>query len=1061
VPVPLDCPGAESWQALLASALSPEDQERYERHLEACPACRERLERLATFGDQFVELARQTGDPTVAAADPTLVQVVDRLLRAKADAPGPGEVPDLDFLGPADLPGLLGTLGSYEVEEVIGQGGMGVVLRAFDPALQRHVAIKVLAPALAASATARQRFTREAQAAAAVRHDHVVTVHGVYDAEGLPYLVMQYVPGESLQTRLDRTGPLGLEDIVRVGLQTASGLAAAHALGLIHRDIKPANLLLEGDPARVKITDFGLARAADDVSLTQSGVVAGTPEYMAPEQARAEPVDHRADLFSLGSVLYALAAGRSPFRGPTALSVLRQVSDEPPPPLRELNQQVPAWLEAFIARLLAKDPTRRFQSAAEVAALLEGYLAHLRQPATVPPPALPSVTEESPGTGRPGVRGWWRSAPWALAAVAVTALLLGTWLLGQVPPGSGQEPGKEFYQDFRGRRPLSPSLTLVGPDAEEVFKPEAEGLRVTLPATRPVNYPVAVATTFALTGDFEITGTYELLSATQPASGYGVGVSLNLADDDARKKFAKAGRILLPTVGSVFEAQHWTNEPHSYQEQTRPTDSRVGQLRLVRKGSSLRYLAADGLTGDFQEVGSQENFGTDDLNHVHFEVSDSGKPGNAVDFRLVDLRIRSTNALAAAAAEPPAPAEAPPAPAAARGSRRGVGILGLVLVAALAVALAVRQQRRKKVPAPAETGTGGMAVARGTNPGLGLLSSVATPILLLLAAAGVSTALLFVAAPEAPPGLHEFYHDFRGGGPLPTELALEGGDADEMAHPEAGGLRVTMPATRRRSGPVGVATTFPVTGDFEITGTYELLSADQPPRGNGVGVALNIATDPDLDHFAKLGRFRRLQNGHVFVMESWNGRQHRAYRNDFVPTEVRTGQLRLAREGSTLRYLVNDEPGGEFRALSRAEFPADDLTLCRFVVNNSGSPAGVDARLLDLRIRYGANVAVPAPRARGWLAAVETLILVVCLVAVGAWLVVPRPRGVGKAPAAAAAPPDPAEPVVACVSFRCPGCGKSLRARTELGGKRVKCSGCGQPVRVPSVQAGGAAASPS
>ena len=194
---------------------------------------------------------------------------------------------------------------------MIGQGGMGVVLKAFEPALHRLVAIKVLAAAVAGSATARRRFTREAQAAAAVCHDHIVAVHGVHEADGLPYLVMQYVAGESLQTRLDRTGPLEVIEIVRIGLQTAPGLAAAHAQGLIHRDIKPANLLLENGLARVKITDFGLARMADDVQLTQNGVVAGTPEYMAPEQARGETVDHRADLFSLGSVLYALCTGRA------------------------------------------------------------------------------------------------------------------------------------------------------------------------------------------------------------------------------------------------------------------------------------------------------------------------------------------------------------------------------------------------------------------------------------------------------------------------------------------------------------------------------------------------------------------------------------------------------------------------------------------------------------------------------------------------------------------------------------------------------------------------------
>src|SRR5262249_51410538 len=266
-------------------------------------------------------------------------------------------------------------LGHYEVLEVVGQGGMGVVLKGYEPLLRRLVAIKVLASALAGSEAARQRFIREARSAAAVCHHHVVAVYGVAEADGLPYLVMQYVAGESLQTRLDREGALEIEEAVRIGLQTALGLAAAHAQGLIHRDIKPANLLLEGG-SRVKITDFGLARMIDDLPLTQDGVLAGTPEDMAPEQARGQAVDHRADLFSLGSVLSAACTGTSPFRGPSAVAVLRQVSDEAPAPVRSLNPDVPAWLESLIDRLMAKGPADRFQGAAEVAALLEGYLAH-------------------------------------------------------------------------------------------------------------------------------------------------------------------------------------------------------------------------------------------------------------------------------------------------------------------------------------------------------------------------------------------------------------------------------------------------------------------------------------------------------------------------------------------------------------------------------------------------------------------------------------------------------------------------------------------------------------
>ncbi len=328
---------------------------------------------------------------------------------------------DLDFLAPADKPGSLGRLGHYDIQEVVGRGGMGIVLRAFDEKLHRIVAIKVMAAQLATNATARKRFTREAQAAAAVSHDHVVTIHAVEEANGLPYLVMQYVAGLSLQERLDRRGPLELHEILRIGMQTASGLAAAHAQGLIHRDIKPANILLENGVERVKITDFGLARAAADASLTQPGVVAGTPQYMAPEQARGETVDHRADLFSLGSVLYAMCTGSPPFRGGGTMAVLKRVCEETPSPIRETNPEIPDWFVAIIDKLHAKDPAERYQSAAEVADVLNRHLAQVQHPSLSPQsqgrhygkPA--AATRKRPRTRR----------PWAVAACGLIVALAG------------------------------------------------------------------------------------------------------------------------------------------------------------------------------------------------------------------------------------------------------------------------------------------------------------------------------------------------------------------------------------------------------------------------------------------------------------------------------------------------------------------------------------------------------------------------------------------------------------------------------------------------------------
>ena len=276
-------------------------------------------------------------------------------------------------------------IGNFRLIEEIGHGGMGVVLRAHDKKLNRNVAIKVLAPHLAADAEAVQRFLREAQSAAAVRHDNVVTIHAVDEANGIPFLVMELINGESLQDRLKR-GPLPADAIVQFGIQIASGLDAAHRRGLIHRDIKPANILLEpqkepGDPdkVRVKITDFGLARAISVSAITPSGLIAGTPQYMSPEQANGKPLDHRSDLFSLGSVLYSLCTGQAAFHAESAIAVLRRLTDHEPEPIRSLNPTIPDWLCEVIAKLMAKQPEDRIQTAKEMADLLTRCQAPSRE----------------------------------------------------------------------------------------------------------------------------------------------------------------------------------------------------------------------------------------------------------------------------------------------------------------------------------------------------------------------------------------------------------------------------------------------------------------------------------------------------------------------------------------------------------------------------------------------------------------------------------------------------------------------------------------------------------
>jgi serine/threonine protein kinase len=315
-------------------------------------------------------------EPTVDSGLSHAVTIASEVMPAHQDPSH--ESDSLEFLAPPTRPDSLGRIDHYEVLQVLGTGGFGIVFRAFDDVLQRVVAIKVMAPLLAATSPARKRFLREARASAQVRHEHVVQVYEVGE-QPLPYLVMEFIPGETLQQRVDRVGPLDVLETVQISRQVAEGLAAAHAMDLIHRDIKPGNVLLEGGQHKVKITDFGLARTADDASVTQSGQIAGTPMYMAPEQALGHPLDHRVDLFSLGSVMYQMVAGRPPFRANTAVAVLKRVVDDTPRNIREVIPETPQWLCDIIAKLHAKKPDDRYQSAREVADVLANCEAQLKQ----------------------------------------------------------------------------------------------------------------------------------------------------------------------------------------------------------------------------------------------------------------------------------------------------------------------------------------------------------------------------------------------------------------------------------------------------------------------------------------------------------------------------------------------------------------------------------------------------------------------------------------------------------------------------------------------------------
>ncbi len=270
--------------------------------------------------------------------------------------------------GPPLAQGEVGVLGPYRIVKELGHGGMGAVYAAMDTRLDRALALKVMLPHHAASKDSRERFLREAKAAAKIKHDNVVTVYEADERDGIPYIAMEFLEGYPLDAYLKKKGSPGMSQIIRIGKETAEGLAAAHKLGLVHRDIKPGNLWLEAPNGRVKVLDFGLAKPLDsEVEMTKSGMIVGTPAYMSPEQARSQKLDPRSDLFSLGALLYRLCTGLLPFQGENTMAILMALGSDEPKPVLDLNPNVPEALAILIHQLLAKNPNARPQNAGEVA----------------------------------------------------------------------------------------------------------------------------------------------------------------------------------------------------------------------------------------------------------------------------------------------------------------------------------------------------------------------------------------------------------------------------------------------------------------------------------------------------------------------------------------------------------------------------------------------------------------------------------------------------------------------------------------------------------------------
>jgi len=270
----------------------------------------------------------------------------------------------------------------YELEELVGSGGMSSVYRAHDRVLDRKVALKVLHQRLIEEEEYVERFRREARMVAGLLHQNIVTVIDRGDDGGNPFIVFEFVDGENLKQLVDREGPLPVEQAVELAMQVARGLAFAHANGYVHRDVKPQNVLLNGD-GEAKVTDFGIARSLDvKHGVTQTGTVLGTSDYIAPEQAQGQRVDEHTDVYSLGIVLYELLTGELPFSGDNFVAVAMKHINEDPPRVSSLRPDVPPRVDAAVARALAKDPSDRFPTMADFGRELEAALEELRAPGT-------------------------------------------------------------------------------------------------------------------------------------------------------------------------------------------------------------------------------------------------------------------------------------------------------------------------------------------------------------------------------------------------------------------------------------------------------------------------------------------------------------------------------------------------------------------------------------------------------------------------------------------------------------------------------------------------------
>ncbi len=423
---PETCLDDSTTTQLLLGTLPANLAEVGEQHLLNCQSCLDRAQALSVE-DELITSLRSSPDPGSTCELDSLVNELEKL-GGSAQIAASAREEITAILGQPHSSDELGRLLHFRILEVLGAGGMGIVFKAEDGQLNRTVAIKAMRPSLAVDPEAKQRFRREAMAVAAFEHDNVVTIYQVEETRGIPFFSMQWLEGESLKERLHREGQLPIGEVLRITREIANGLVAAHERGLLHRDVKPDNIWLQAPEGRVKILDFGLVRSIEErSSLTHSGAILGTPEYMAPEQACGEEVDERCDLFSVGCVMYHMLTGTPPFKAKNVVATLVAISNAKVEPPHRIAPEIPSPVSELCVSLLQRAPEDRVSSAEE----LSDYVRQLEANETLSPATSArdrhvhskradnaSATSQPPAGDR-GDAGWWQ---WlCFAAIAVVA----------------------------------------------------------------------------------------------------------------------------------------------------------------------------------------------------------------------------------------------------------------------------------------------------------------------------------------------------------------------------------------------------------------------------------------------------------------------------------------------------------------------------------------------------------------------------------------------------------------------------------------------------------------